>query len=58
MYKYLLEMFSSSYGLHLKHTWKQEFAKIKEAFYLFIFLVFLSFLGPFPQHMEVPRLGV
>ena len=27
-------------------------------FYLFIFLVFLPFLGPLPQHVEVPRLGV
>ena len=24
----------------------------------FIFLSFLPFLGPLPQHMEVPRLGV
>ena len=23
-----------------------------------LFLCFLSFLGPLPQHMEVPRLGV
>ena len=27
-------------------------------FYLFIFFVFLLFLGPLPRHMEVPRLGV
>ena len=26
--------------------------------FLFIYLVFLPFLGPLPQHMEVPRLGV
>ena len=26
--------------------------------YLFYFLSFLPFLGPMPQHMEVPRLGV
>ena len=26
--------------------------------YLFIYFVFLPFLGLFPQHMEVPRLGV
>ena len=25
---------------------------------LFFFLVFLPFLGPLSQHMEVPRLGV
>ena len=25
---------------------------------LFIFLVFLLFLGPLPRHMEIPRLGV
>ena len=24
---------------------------------LFIFIIFLVFLGPHPQHMEVPRLG-
>ena len=23
-----------------------------------LFIYFLSFLGPYPQHMEVPRLGV
>ena len=31
------------------------------AFYLFIYLfifVFLPFLGPFPQRIEVPRLGI
>ena len=27
-------------------------------FYLFIFLVFLLFLGPLLWHMEVPRLGI
>ena len=27
-------------------------------FLVFIFLVFLLFLGPLPRHMEVPRLGV
>ena len=31
-------------------------------FYFFIFIiiffVFLLFLGPYPRHMEVPRLGV
>ena len=26
--------------------------------YLFIYFVFLPFLGLFPRHMEVPRLGV
>ena len=26
--------------------------------FFFFFLVFLSFLEPLPQHMEVPRLGV
>ena len=26
-------------------------------FFFFFFLVFLSFLGPHPWHMEVPRLG-
>ena len=26
--------------------------------YLFIYVVFLPFLGPLSQHMEVPRLGV
>ena len=26
--------------------------------FLFFFLVFLPFLGPLPQHMEVPRQGV
>ena len=26
--------------------------------YIYFFFVFLPFLGPFPQHMEVPRLGV
>ena len=26
--------------------------------FFFFFLVFLSFLGLFPRHMEVPRLGV
>ena len=31
----------------------------KEMDILFYFLIFfLSFLGPHPQHMEVPRLGV
>ena len=25
---------------------------------VFFFFVFLPFLGPLPQHMEVPRLGV
>ena len=29
---------------------------IADMFYLFIYL--LSFLGPLPQHMEVPRVGV
>ena len=27
-------------------------------FCVFFFFVFLPFLGPFPRHMEVPRLGV
>ena len=27
-------------------------------FFFFSFFVFLPFLGPLPQHMEVPRLGV
>ena len=27
-------------------------------FFNFIFFVFLLFLGPLPQHMEIPRLGV
>ena len=26
--------------------------------FLFLFFVFLPFLGPLPWHMEVPRLGV
>ena len=26
--------------------------------FCFLFFVFLPFLGPLPQHMEVPRLGV
>ena len=26
--------------------------------FFFFFLIFLPFLGPLPQHMEVPRLGV
>ena len=26
--------------------------------FFFFFFVFLLFLGPLPQHMEVPRLGV
>ena len=26
-------------------------------FFFFFFFVFLPFLGPLPQHMEVPRLG-
>ena len=26
--------------------------------FFFFFFVFLPFLGPLPQHMEVPRLGV
>ena len=25
--------------------------------FCFVFLVFLPFLGPFPRHMEVPRVG-
>ena len=28
------------------------------AYFYFIFKIFLYFLGPHPQHMEVPRLGV
>ena len=28
------------------------------SFIYFILFVFLPFLGPLPQHMEVPRLGV
>ena len=27
-------------------------------FFCFLFVFFLSFLGPHPWHMEVPRLGV
>ena len=27
-------------------------------FFVFLFFVFFCFLGPYPQHMEVPRLGV
>ena len=27
-------------------------------FFFFFFFVFLPFLGPLPQHMEVPGLGV
>ena len=27
-------------------------------FFVFFFFFFLLFLGPLPQHMEVPRLGV
>ena len=27
-------------------------------FYLFIFILFFCFIGPHPQHMKVPRLGV
>ena len=30
----------------------------KHVMFLFLFFVFLSFLGPHPRHMEVPRLGV
>ena len=29
-----------------------------ENWVFFFFLVFLSFLGPLPRHMKVPRLGV
>ena len=32
--------------------------KGREFFFFYFFLVFLSFLGPHPQHKEVPRLGV
>ena len=28
------------------------------SFFLFIFCLFFSFLGPHPRHQEVPRLGV
>ena len=31
--------------------------KLKDFYYLIFFILFL-FLGPHPQHMEVPRLGV
>ena len=26
--------------------------------FIYLFFIFLSFLGPHPQHMEIPRLGV
>ena len=31
---------------------------LPQVIYLFIYFVFLAFLGPLPWHMEVPRLGV
>ena len=34
------------------------FIYLSFVFFFFFFLVFLPFLEPLPQHMEVPRLGV
>ena len=31
---------------------------ISSKIYIYIYFVFLSFLGPHPRHMEIPRLGV
>ena len=50
------------YELSLQDLTMKNILSIKYAhdlgFLSFFFLVFLPFLGPFPQHMEVPRLGV
>ena len=37
---------------------KDLYIYIKNSFYYLFIFVFLPFLGPFPWHMEVPRLGV
>ena len=44
--------FSSSWAFSLSYS------SILCSEVLFVCFVFLSFLGPHPQHMEVPRLGV
>ena len=50
---------SPDYGF-LGRGRKQEGVKEKQTgvFIFFLIFVFLLFLGPFPLHMEVPRLGV
>ena len=43
----------------LRLTWDAfEQASSNFLTFLFLFFVFLPFLGPLPRHMEVPRLGV
>ena len=38
--------------------WAADTLKAETQNFFFFFLVFLPFLGPLPQHMEVRRLGV
>ena len=48
------------YYSELVRMWENEhfFDGHVHPFVLFLFFVFLPLLGPFPRHMEVPRLGV
>ena len=45
-------------SLNKRNTSQRHFSVVYFCQLLFFFFVFLSFLGPLPRHMEIPRLGV
>ena len=49
----------SHFANDFKYITASKFSKIKQYVIFFVvFVFFFYFLGPHPQHMEVPRLGV
>ena len=40
------------------HTYLVSTTTLQGSFHHFLFFFFFFFLGPYPRHMEVPRLGV
>ena len=50
--------FSGSWDFFQLYLIERGKGKRETVLFIFIFLVFLLFLGPLPRHVEIPRLGV